>query len=216
MKTIYDYVKEYGKYSFLEKDFTEVDNLILSFLSYVDFRDIVPPFYCGSIRLKEASRIVSGKFTNKDLSKYIMAVREATDLLKELAKHKRYRNLVLYNYEYKVTKDMQFGALCIKLPNRRIFISFEGTDGYVSGWKEDFMLVNTFPLKAHLEAIKYINKSINIFSPRIYIGGHSKGGNLALVAAMYCKKYIYPKIINVFSNDGPGLRQKNYHLIDIE
>jgi len=37
------------------------------------------------------------------------------------------------------------------------------------------------------------------------IGGHSKGGNLALIAAMYCNFFIRRKIINVYSNDGPGI-----------
>ena len=57
MKTISDYLKDYGKYTFLEKEFNEVDNVILSMLSYIDFYGIVPMIDCGSITLKEASNL---------------------------------------------------------------------------------------------------------------------------------------------------------------
>ena len=57
MSTIYDYVDTYGKYTFLEKEFNEVDNVILSLISYVDLYGIVPEIGEGKITLKEAIRI---------------------------------------------------------------------------------------------------------------------------------------------------------------
>ena len=42
MGTIIDYIKEYGKYTFLEKPFNEVDSLVLSQFSYLKFDGIVP------------------------------------------------------------------------------------------------------------------------------------------------------------------------------
>ena len=38
--SIFDYISKYGDYSFLDKGFNEVDNVILSVLSYVDFDGI--------------------------------------------------------------------------------------------------------------------------------------------------------------------------------
>ena len=35
-----DYIEEYGNYSFKEKPFNEVDNLIFSQLAYTDFKKI--------------------------------------------------------------------------------------------------------------------------------------------------------------------------------
>ena len=206
MKTIYDYVKTYGKYDFIEKEFTEIDSLILSLLSYVDFRGIVPYIGNGSIKLKDASDILFKKYSKKKIERYLNAVQRSTYLLGDLSKTKRYKNLYLLNYRYKTSRDMQFGALCIKLPNRKMFVSFEGTDGNVSGWKEDFMMSSTFPQQAHKEAIRYLNQVVHIFGPKVYIGGHSKGGNLSLVASMYSHRYVYNKIINIYSFDGPGLR----------
>ena len=34
---IYDYIDQYGMYSFLEKEINEVDYVIFSFLSYANF-----------------------------------------------------------------------------------------------------------------------------------------------------------------------------------
>ena len=207
MKTIHDYIKEYGKYSFLEKEFNEVDNIIFSMLSYIDFYNIVPMHNEGSIYLKDAAKLVFKKHDKKEINKQIIAVKESTNLLSELAETKRYRNLELLNYEYIVSFDTQFGALCIKLPNKMMYVSFEGTDEFLSGWEEDFRLSYEFPIKAQSLAIDYLNKVVskNPFSPKIYVGGHSKGGNLALVASMYCKHRVYRKIKWVYSNDGPGL-----------
>lgn len=208
MGTIKDYIANYGKYTFLEKEFNEVDNAIFSSLSYVDFEGIVPGIGEKGITLKEAAELFYKKFTKKEILDNILAVREASLSLKTLAESNRYKDLILLNYEYIVSNDIQFGAICIKLPDKTMYVSYEGTDSYVSGWKEDFMLYSVFPLKSQKEAIKYLNKVVGIFGPRVYVGGHSKGGNLALVAAMYCRTYIIPKIIKIYSNDGPGLRLK--------
>lgn len=210
MKTIHDYLKEYGKYTFFDKEFNEVDNVILSLLSYIDFFNIVPTYGNGSITLKKASMEFYKKYDKKDIDKNILAVREASYLLKELAETKRFKDLELLNYDYQITFDMQFGALCIKLPDKTMYVSFEGTDSYVSGWEEDFMLVYKFPIRAQEVAINYLNQVVGLFGPKVYVGGHSKGGNLALVSSMFCKHRVFRKIKHVYSNDGPGLRLKEF------
>ena len=50
------------------------------------------------------------------------------------------------------------------------------------------------------------NKSIN--TRRLWIGGHSKGGNLAVFAAMHVDKEVQDVIIKVFNFDGPGFNHK--------
>ena len=39
-----------------------------------------------------------------------------------------------------------------------------------------------------------------------YVGGHSKGGNLAVYSAMHCRPEIQDRIIRIYSMDGPGFR----------
>lgn len=211
MATITEYLKKYGKYTFLEKEFNEVDNAILSLLSYVNFETIVPGIKMGKITLKEASDIYFLRNTKNDIDSNMVSVKNAIYLFKDLASTNRFKDLLLCNYVYKVTFDMQFGALCILLPNKKMYISYEGTDNYISGWKEDCMLTYMFPTKAQEEAVRYINQVVGIFSPKIYVGGHSKGGNLAMVAAMYTKGRIRRKIKVIYNNDGPGLREKQFN-----
>lgn len=210
MGTIKDYLNEYGNYTFLEKEFNEVDNVILSLLSYVNFGGIVPGTRFGKVTLKDAAEKYYKSYSKKEIDSNLISVRHSIYLLKDLAKTKRFQDLLLYNYRYEVTFDMQFGALCIMLPTKNVYVSFEGTDSYVSGWKEDCMFTYMFPTNTQKEAVNYLNKVIGVLSHKIYVGGHSKGGNLALVASMYCKPIIRHKIINVFSNDGPGLRQREF------
>lgn len=210
MGNITTYLKKYGKYTFLEEPFNEVDNVILSLISYIDFSDIVPGFDCGSITIKDASKQFYEKFTKKDLKYSIRAIKGSNELLKLLAETERYQNLPLYNYYYQVDFDTQFGALCIGLPDKKVYVSYEGTDNYISGWEEDCRFAYKFPTSCQELAIKYLNNVVGFFGPKVYIGGHSKGGNLALVASMYCKGYIKRKIISVFNNDGPGLRKKEF------
>ncbi len=206
--TIYNYLKEYGKYSLLEKEFNEVDNVILSMLAYVNFYNIVPAIDCGSIKLEEAGKLFFSQHDKKDIAKNILSVRDAIYLFKEVYKTNRFKDLDLFNYEYQLSFDTQFGALCIKLPNNTVYVAYEGTDSNVSGWEEDFMIAYKFPVNSQKLAIEYLNMVTPLFGPKIYVGGHSKGGNLALIASMYCKSRVFRKIIHVYSNDGPGLRLK--------
>ena len=43
---------------------------------------------------------------------------------------------------------------------------------------------------------------------KLILGGHSKGGNLALVAAMYSNFLVRNKIIEIYSYDGQGLLEE--------
>lgn len=211
MNNINTYLKDYGKYTFLEEPFNDVDNVILSQIPYIELEDIVPKVGEGKISIQEASRRFFSKNKKKEIDKDILAVRSASYLLEELATTKRYQDLYLCNYEYKADFDTQFGALCILLPDKTMYVAFEGTDGNLSGWKEDCMFACSFPTPAQEAAIIYLDQVIKFFGPKVYVGGHSKGGNLALVAAMYCKAIHQRKVIQVFNNDGPGLRDKEFN-----
>lgn len=216
MGTIDHYLKEYGKYTFLEEEFNEIDAVILSLISYVDLLDIVPGIKKGKILLKDAALQYFKSHSKKEIDHNMLSVKNATYLLEKLANTNRYQNLYLCNYHYEVTFDMQFGAMCILLPDKSVYVSFEGTDSYVSGWKEDFMFSYMFPTNAQKEAIHYLNQVVGLFSPKVYVGGHSKGGNLAMVASMYCKSIARHKIKKVFNFDGPGLRKKEFESREYE
>lgn len=208
MANLFNYVQEYGDINFKDKEFNDIDNLVFSQLSYLDFSN---------------TNINNGKYTleyigleylntNKyqEIKKLGIAQKDAYKLLRIVITKKRYQNIILSGYIYNTSKDKQFSAITFKISSRLKYICFEGTDELVSGWKEDGELACFFPIPSHIEAINYVNRNVKIFGPNIIIGGHSKGGNLALVAGMFMQKYKKFKVKKVYSNDGPGLRKKEF------
>lgn len=207
---IYDFVKSYGKHSFEDKAFNEVDNVILSELMYLDFTGIVDTKK-ESISLKEAGTKYLRTHKKLDIYKLGIAQKDAYDLLLLVIDSKRYQNILLSNYRYITSLDSQFSSLVFDVSKNLKYIGFEGTDEYISGWKEDAYLAIKFPVDAQKYAINYLNEVVSLFDKKIIVGGHSKGGNLALVASMYARIYIKKKIIKIYSNDGPGLRDEEFN-----
>ena len=208
MNNIFSYIKEYGEYTFSEKEFNDVDNLVFCSLSYLNFSDT-------SINIKNHTLEYIGneyfKLNDfKDIKRLGIPQKNGYLLLEEVIKLRRYKNVIFHDYVYSANIDKQFSAMMFKLTRDLEYMCFEGTDELVSGWKEDFELSYKFPIPSQIDAIKYANKHIKMTGANVIIGGHSKGGNLALVAAMYTKQYKQFRVKKVYSNDGPGLRLKEF------
>lgn len=209
MTNLYDYVKKYGHLTFEELEFNDIDNLVFSSLTYLDYRK---------------TNIKENNYTIKEIGSYFLktnsyikvartgiAQKRAYKLLDLVFESKRYKDIIMSDYVYLSSKEMQFGVVTFNISKKLKVISFEGTDELISGWKEDLFLASTFPIPSHIEAIKYIKKNIKLFGPKVIITGHSKGGNLALVAGMFTPFYKKFKIKKVYNNDGPGLRTKEFN-----
>ncbi len=208
MANLFDYVKKYGNQSFIEKPFNDIDNFVFSSLSYLDFSNTeINKNICT---LENIGKEYLSKNPYKDVKKLGIGPKEAYQLLETLVTKKRYQEVLLSDYVYKTNRDMQFCALTFQVSKKLKYICFEGTDEQISGWKEDLKLASTFPVPAHIEAVHYVNEHVSLFGPDVIIGGHSKGGNLALVAGMYMKFYKSGKVKKIYSNDGPGLRMEEF------
>lgn len=207
-----EYILKYGNLTFDEEPFNEVDNLILSVLAYVDYNEIVSESHYEKKKLELAGKEFFEK--HKDLKKYlkhqIISIRNGIKVLGLVRNTKRFKDILAYNYTYVSSESQQFSAITFELSPKLVYIAFEGTDHLLSGWEEDFRMVYEFPVEAQKAAINYLNK-FTFRNKKIIVGGHSKGGNLALVSSMYTNFIVKRKIINVYSNDGQGLRlrQKN-------
>ena len=206
---IYDYIKKYGDYSFEEKEFTEVDCVIFSFLGYADMEGILTK--TNKLTIKEIAEKLLELKRNKQ--KNIIAVREAIKVFIAMKDTKRYKDCVVFNYDYIGNFDIQFGVFSIEYEKNKVFVSFEGTDQLFSGWIEDFMLSCEFPTISHKKAINYLNKHYTFSNKELIVGGHSKGGNLALVAGMYANFIVRNRIKLICNADGPGLLDKQFNSI---
>lgn len=207
MGTMFHYIKKYGDKTFLEEEFNEVDNLIFSCLSYLDFDEIVPSNR-NTISLQEAGHIFMKKHSYSEVKAYGFAQRDAYKVLKAVVDTRRYSSVLAYSYVYLSNDNKQFCAITFRYKKNFIYVSFEGTDHLLSGWKEDFQMAYEFPVPSQAHAIWYLNKTISIFDKNVIVGGHSKGGNLALVSSMYCFPFLRTKIKKIYNNDGPGLREE--------
>lgn len=198
---LYNYIDQYGEKSWDEVPFNEIDAMIFSYLPYADFRKVFG--YDEKLSLSEVSKRHSVLYSDKKVD--ITAVKEARQLLYTIDKMKRYKNCLLFHYDYIGNRDLQFGALSIEYAKNRVFVAFEGTDAMFSGWIENFILSYRFPTMSHEKAIQYLNKYYTFSNQKLIVGGHSKGGNLALVASMYSHFLVRKRIQKIYSGDGPGL-----------
>lgn len=205
MYDLFGYLKKYGSVSFLEKEFNVVDSLILTAITYVDYTNIIGH---KKVNLHYAINSFLKVINFKDYIRSGFFFKDIIKLMKELSVSKRYGEILVYNYEYKLTFEEQFGAITFRLPDGKVFVSFLGSDDTIVAWHEDFNMIHKFPVPAQKDAIKYLNRTVSFFDSEVYVGGHSKGGNLALVASMYANPFVKRKIKEIYNLDGPGLRYK--------
>ena len=201
MSNIIDYLKWRGDLSFEISPINEVDEVILARFSYLPFQDIY-------LEQRENIKSIAKKMQIVPKSNFVMP--QDKELIEELAKTQRFKNLIVSDYAQKLdtTIETQFGAITIWLPNGEKYISFEGTDMTMVGWKEDFNMSFMTNIPSQLEAVKYLEKIADKYTCNFRLGGHSKGGNLSVYAATFCKDEIKPRIINILNADGPGFSKE--------
>ena len=216
---IYDYLNWRGDLSYENVPLCEVDNLIFSLISYVDFDTVVPERFPGSrpsVMLnvtKQFLRRQQGIIQNMGL----MISREIITLLVRASKTPRFGLVRPVCYVNRVCGEQQkqFSAISFLLPTGDVFVAFRGTDDTLIGWKENFNMCFMHPVPAQTEALLYLEEIASRTTGKIYVGGHSKGGNLAVFAAVKASKHTKDRIIAVYNNDGPGfdedfIKSKDY------
>ena len=201
------YLENYKDCSFKQVPFNEVDALILSLMGYFPFE------------LIDKKKIVS-----KDVLEFLKTYepvnrsdRKLKDIqiLTTLCTCKRFDGIRFLDFEKKRSGEAieQFQAVTIDI-NGFLFVSFCGTDATVLGWREDFNMAFLEIVPSEVDAIEYINNQRKKHPfKKIYVGGHSKGGRLAIRAA----KELYKKntLEAVFSFDGPNFTSSFYdHVYD--
>lgn len=202
MSNIFDYL-EWRDISLKKVEFNEIDNLILSRLSYFPFDGIVEENEV--ITIKECYQKYK---TNGTVGRILQD--EDIDLFPKLANSERFGGLKLTNYINKLdpVQEKQFSAITVLMPDDTIYVAYRGTDNTIIGWKEDFNMSFSEFVPAQTDAVSYLEGVAEKYANRIRVGGHSKGGNLAVYAAAFCKESVKYRILNVYNNDGPGFCDK--------
>lgn len=204
---IMDFIKKNKDFTFFEKEATEIDILLFSQLSYLKMESSKFTNH-QKYTLFETKQMLSRFKKKKDVHSNLSPF----ELLDILSTTKRYKEIKLSAYVYEKTDTSQFGAVTIELPNNQVFISFEGTDLTIAGWYEDAAMSFLYPTEAQKKAGNYLKEALAIYR-KVWVCGHSKGGNLAIVGSMRVPILKRNKIVAIYSFDGPGVKEEEYNTL---
>lgn len=196
MENLLDYLRWRGDLSFDQSGFTAVDGAILARLAYLPF-DGVP---LGTTLGEAAAQLLS-------LPEWGFSENDAL-LLTLLTDSPRFSVLRLRSFVDRLDEQTQFSALTVELSPEAWYISFRGTDNTLVGWKEDFNMSFVCPVPAQRLAVEYCKQIAGETDAKLLLGGHSKGGNLAVYAAAFCGEPVQRRIRTVFNFDGPGFDEQ--------
>lgn len=209
MKSIKTYIEWRGDLLFDQDPFNEVDGAILSELSYIDFHALAK----NTPKTIEEAALAWAQWKKEDFVKEEEIIRQDSfDLLILCGKSQRFGPLKIQDFVYEISleDDSQFGAISFLDRGRLLFVAFQGTDLHVLGWKEDFALTYLPAIPSQEKARAYLEKQLDQVDYPILVGGHSKGGNLAIYSLIYQKPEYQDRVARVYNYDGPGF---NRHVI---
>ena len=208
MGNLLDYLAWRGDLSLAQDPFNSIDALLLSSLSYVDFTNVVPAKGKGMVTMEEASKRFFELHTEEELAQDKSFINFAPSLLRALAESNRFKDAYLLNFvdDTDISREIQFAAVEIDLSDDTVFISYRGTDDRIVGWKEDFNL-SYMTVPAETEADQYFREVMDGRTEKVRLGGHSKGGHLAIYAVASAPE-LYDKVLTIYSFDGPGFNDE--------
>ena len=206
--TINSYIKKFGKYTFEQRPLGPVDYLLLAELSMISFDNLVNEN--GSVILKDIDPDNIPSEVVEDSPDRRFNLRQ----LQEMIRSERFKNLEVKNVRRIFSEEdvNQFYAITIVFPNGDFYISYRATDISLIGWKEDFLIAQQDTFLAQEQALEYLKEALNNESGRFYVGGHSKGGNMALYSAFHLSEEEARRLILALSFDGPGMRKSIFQL----
>lgn len=206
MANVFDYLDWRGDLSFSAAPFCEVDNLILSLLSYLDFSGIVLEGDAVGLPLSQIAPLYFELRPRQKGALGLLLSDQILDLLEDAAASRRFGAVRLWGHRSKWDegRELQFSATTFTLGSGTSFVAFRGTDDTLVGWKEDFNMAVRFPVPAQEEALDYLRFVGEKTAGPLMVGGHSKGGNLAVYAAAFCEQGVQDRIGTVWCNDSPG------------
>lgn len=193
--------------SFDTHAFCAVDSLILSWISYMRLPADVPEAHSWQgVRLADL-------FRAEYFGTYFQGIWDmdsSKQLFTAMAASPRFRDIWVMGYVEQIdrTQEKQFAAVSFQINDKLCYIAFRGTDSTLVGWKENFNMAFQYPVPDQEEAARYLAEAARHCSGEIRVGGHSKGGNLAVYAAANSDSPLRERIARIYSHDGPGFLEE--------
>ena len=203
MANINDYLSWRGDLEIDKKNpFNEIDSMILARFSYMLFH---------RIEMKEVETIGDISQKMKDFKNEEFIFNGDKELITKLGTAKRFKDMKVTDFVRKNEKESekQFGAITIHNSKKEMYVSYIGTDSTIYGWKEDFNMSFMDYVPCQIDGKNYFeNIAKKYANKKIRVGGHSKGGNVAIYSAIMAPSKMQDRIIKVYNYDGPGFNRK--------
>jgi hypothetical protein len=202
---VFDYLSWRGDVPLSISPFNPVDSLVLAELSYTDFSGVLSPDG-EPVSLASACAAFFATRDRAEVAARKSYTARAPLLMDFMLAGARFRDVRLCRYRTvnDYAEATQFAALTLLLPDETAFVAFRGTDGTVLGWKEDMEMSYHSHSKGQVCAAEYLTGVGQALSCPLRVGGHSKGGNLAVYSAAFCDPAVQARITDVYTLDGPG------------
>ena len=203
MPNIQDHVLTAGGVTLAQRPFDALDSLVLTQLVYMPMEGLMdrgqrPTVAQAWAYIRE----------HVDYERLDVFQKKRYRLFECCAVLERYRDLPMHDYVNIIDSamEMQFCACTWDLSAGERYIAFRGTDLTIAGWKEDLnMSFMTVP--SQREAAAYTERMARQ-GAALRLGGHSKGGNLAVYAGARVVPAVQERILRVYSFDGPGMDEE--------
>ena len=198
MANLMDYMVWRGDLGFGISPWNDVDALIMANLCYLNFQGIDDR---RGWTVAEAKRQGLMQYT------VVASFESRKAQFEAMADTRRFGGIRMHHFINLTDGEqrVQFSAVCYDLPDGALCIGFRGTDGTLTGWREDLDMSYEDRVPAQEAALFYLEKAAELDDRPIRLVGHSKGGNLAVFAAACCAPEIQDRLEAVYSFDGPGM-----------
>lgn len=205
MSNVLDYLKWRNDLTFSQDKFNVIDSLVLSRFVYLRWEQILEIESCTVFQAYQ-------KYLSMDKSTMHILSNEDPILFDLVGNSNRFKDCIISDFINVIDEKnmIQFCAMCIHLTDKTHYVCFRGTDNTLIGWKEDLYMSFQPNVPAQRLALDYLKKIALKYRGKLRVGGHSKGGNLALYSSLFSPKYVQRRILQIDNFDGPGLSKENY------
>lgn len=211
MATLFEYIHTNHDKTFDILPINEIDFLIFNELIYLPFDQYLTEHYSVKhpLKITDLYQLYWLNHQAHHRENGILATIERHRLFNAVVQTKRYEQVQIcaFRHNFSLDTEKQFCAATLLLPSNEFVVVFRGTDDTLIGWKEDFKMAYNETIPAQLDAANYVQDILTLTEQHFYITGHSKGGNLALYAALSLEKEFQDRIIQIFLFDSPGMPQ---------
>ena len=213
---IIEYVHSYGYFDFEALPFSGADALVLAQFVYLKLENIVDGISedakAISLRELQVHEKVETLFADPRWEENNRA------LFKEMCESKRFGDMKCIYCADRICRESekQFMAVTCIFPDGSVKVLYRGTDETIIGWKEDFNMAFVYPVPGQQSSQLYLEQVAQYISAKFDLIGHSKGGNLAVYAAMHVPEEVQNRIGRIYNLDGPGFRTEVYSMENFE